>query len=70
MRVFCAGVLMNVFRGNNGSTTATSAGNSTAAAASGTNGTTTDTSASDAASADVTVANTPTTANSLGLDIE
>lgn len=55
---------------NNGSTTATSAGNSTAAAASGTNGTTTDTSASDAASADVTVANTPTTANSLGLDIE
>ncbi|KAK0485092.1 acid protease [Armillaria novae-zelandiae] len=55
---------------NNGATTSTSSGNSTASTTSETNGTSTASSASDAASSDVTVANTPTTANSLGLDIE
>ncbi|KAK0193667.1 acid protease [Armillaria mellea] len=56
--------------GANSATTSTSTGNSTTTTASGTNTTTTDNSTSDASSSNVTVANTPTTANSLGLDIE
>ncbi|KAK0469910.1 acid protease [Desarmillaria tabescens] len=55
----------------NGSTGSTSTSNSTAnAATSAVNAASTSGSSSSAASSDVTVANTPTTANSLGLDIE